>query len=112
MRSFAGVLLATSVGRESIMLIDEPEAFLHPPQARLLGTTLVQDRNKEQQLFIATHSTDMLRGVLDTESTDVRVVRIRRNGLTNTVRLLSNDRIKELWGSATAVFEYSRRAIS
>jgi hypothetical protein len=39
MRSFAGVLLATSVGLESILLIDEPEAFLHPPQARLLGTT-------------------------------------------------------------------------
>lgn len=98
MRSFAGVLLATSVGRESIMLIDEPEAFLHPPQARLLGTTLVQDRNKERQLFIATHSTDILRGVLDAESPDVRVIRIRRNGSTNTVRLLSNERIKELWG--------------
>jgi energy-coupling factor transporter ATP-binding protein EcfA2 len=98
MRSFAGVLLATSVGRESIMLIDEPEAFLHPPQARLLGTTLVQDRNRERQMFIATHSTDILRGVLDTESTDVRVVRIRRNGSTNTVRLLSNERIKQLWG--------------
>lgn len=98
MRSFAGVLLATSVGRESVMLIDEPEAFLHPPQARLLGTTLVQDRNKERQLFIATHSTDVLRGVLDAESSDVRVIRIRRNGSTNAVRLLSNDRIKELWG--------------
>lgn len=98
MRSFAGVLLATSVGRESIMLIDEPEAFLHPPQARLLGTTLVQDRNKERQLFIATHSTDILRGVLDAESPDVRVIRIRRSGSTNTVRLLSNERIKELWG--------------
>lgn len=98
MRSFAGVLLATSVGRESIMLIDEPEAFLHPPQARLLGTTLVQDRNKERQLFIATHSTDILRGVLDAESPDVKVIRIRRSGDTNTVRLLSNDRIKELWG--------------
>ncbi len=98
MRSFAGVLLATSVGRESIVLIDEPEAFLHPPQARLLGTTLVQDRNKERQLFIATHSTDILRGVLDSESPDIRVVRIRRSGLTNTVRLLSNERIKELWG--------------
>ncbi|MBD5800919.1 hypothetical protein AZOA_03210 [Azoarcus sp. Aa7] len=98
MRSFAGVLLATSVGRESIVLIDEPEAFLHPPQARLLGTTLVQDRNKERQLFIATHSTDILRGVLDTESPDVRVIRIRRSGSTNTVRLLSNERIKELWG--------------
>ena len=98
MRSFAGVLLATSVGRESIMLIDEPEAFLHPPQARLLGTTLVQDRNKERQLFIATHSTDILRGVLDSESPDVKVIRIRRNGNTNSVRLLSNERIKELWG--------------
>lgn len=98
MRSFAGVLLATSVGRESVMLIDEPEAFLHPPQARLLGTTLVQDRNKQRQLFIATHSTDILRGVLDAESPDVRVIRIRRNGTLNTVRLLSNDRIKELWG--------------
>lgn len=97
MRSFAGVLLATSVGRESIMLIDEPEAFLHPPQARLLGTTLVQNRNKERQLFIATHSTDVLRGVLDSESPDVKVIRIRRNGNTNSVRLLSNKRIKELW---------------
>jgi hypothetical protein len=98
MRSFAGVLLATSVGRESVMLIDEPEAFLHPPQARLLGTTLVQDRNRERQLFIATHSTDILRGVLDSESPDVRVVRICRNGPVNKVRLLSNERIKQLWG--------------
>jgi len=98
MRSFAGVLLATSVGRENVMLIDEPEAFLHPPQARLLGTTLVQDRGKERQLFIATHSTDVLRGVLDAESPDVRVIRIRRHDKVNIVRLLSNDRIKELWG--------------
>jgi hypothetical protein len=30
MRGFAGVLLVTSIGHESIMLIDEPEAFLHP----------------------------------------------------------------------------------
>ncbi|PPU44627.1 hypothetical protein XarbCFBP7697_01555 [Xanthomonas arboricola] len=97
MRSFAGVLLATSVGRETILLIDEPEAFLHPPQARLLGTTLVQDRGEGRQLFIATHSTDILRGVLDANSPDVKVVRIRRSGDTNSVRLLENARIRELW---------------
>lgn len=97
MRSFAGVLLATSVGRENIMLIDEPEAFLHPPQARLLGRTLVQDRGPERQLFIATHSTDVVRGVLDTESSSVRVLRIRREGTRNVVRLLDNNRIRELW---------------
>jgi hypothetical protein len=98
MRSFAGVLLATSVGQENIMLIDEPEAFLHPPQARLLGTTLIQDRGGDRQLFIATHSTDIVRGVLDTESPEVKVLRVRRSGTKNVVRLLSNARIKELWG--------------
>ena len=97
MRSFAGVLLATSAGRESILLIDEPEAFLHPPQARFLGSTLVQNRNKPRQLFVATHSADILRGMLDTESSDIRVIRIRREGVTNVVRVLNNDKIKELW---------------
>jgi len=98
MRSFAGVLLATSVGQENIILIDEPEAFLHPPQARLLGTTLVLDKARERQLFIATHSTDIVRGVLETESQDIRVIRIRRSGEQNSIRLLNNNRIKQLWG--------------
>jgi AAA domain, putative AbiEii toxin, Type IV TA system/AAA domain len=98
MRSFAGVLLSTSVGRENILLIDEPEAFLHPPQARLLGATLVQERTGDRQLFIATHSTDIVRGVLNSERPEVKVLRIRRDGGKNVVRLLSNERIKELWG--------------
>ena len=43
MRSFASVvlhLLATVT--PSILMLDEPEAFLHPPQARLLGTSLLR----------------------------------------------------------------------
>ena len=98
MRSFAGVLLHTSVGRESILLIDEPEAFLHPPQARLLGRMLVADKPELRQLFIATHSGDILRGVLDAGSASVRVARIRRSGAVNSVRQLDNDKIAELWG--------------
>lgn len=97
MRSFAGVLLATSVGRETVLLIDEPEAFLHPPQAKLLGTSLIEGRGKESQIFIATHSTDIIRGVLDANSPDVKVVRIRRTGDVNTVHLLENARVRELW---------------
>jgi hypothetical protein len=98
MRSFAGVLLATSVGKESIMLVDEPEAFLHPPQSKLLGSLLVEGRADRRQVFIATHSADILRGVLDAKSPDVKVIRIRREGATNLVRLLNNDRIVDLWG--------------
>ena len=97
MRSFAGVLLATSVGREAMLLIDEPEAFLHPPQARLLGAMLVKGRRPSTQLFIATHSTDVLRGVLDANSPDVKLVRLRRLGNRTVVRLLDNARVQELW---------------
>jgi len=97
MRSFASVLLFTLVGRESILLIDEPEAFLHPPQARLLGRTLVTDKPAGRQVFISTHSGDVLRGVLDADKPNVRVLRIRRQGSTNVVKELDSARIQELW---------------
>lgn len=97
MRSFAGVLLETSVGRESILLIDEPEAFLHPPQARQLGRMLVADKPDTRQLFVATHSGDIVRGVLDAGSTNVRVIRLRRIGEANHVRQLDNAKVSELW---------------
>ena len=93
MRSFAGVLLHTSVGRESLLLIDEPEAFLHPPQARQLGRMLVADKLDERQVFVATHSGDILRGVLDAGSSAVRVVRLRRIGDANHVRQLDNAKV-------------------
>ena len=97
MRSFTGVLLHTLVGRESILMIDEPEAFLHPPQARQLGRMLVEEKPDERQLFIATHSGDVLRGILDAASPKVRVVRLRRNGDMNQVCELDNIKIVKLW---------------
>jgi energy-coupling factor transporter ATP-binding protein EcfA2 len=97
MRSFAGMLLHTSVGPESVILIDEPEAFLHPPQARLLGRMLVQDKPTPRQLFIATHSGDVLRGMLDAGSATVRVFRIERDGATNPVRAIQSKDVTELW---------------
>ncbi len=97
MRSFAGVLLYTSIGSESILLVDEPEAFLHPPQARMLGQMLVQDKQVNRQLFVATHSGDVLRGILDSGSKNVRVVRLRREGNINVVHQLENKDIAQLW---------------
>jgi predicted ATPase len=97
MRSYAGVLLATSVAKETIMLIDEPEAFLHPPQARLLGKAMVDQRLPSRQLFIATHSTDILRGILNADSQQVTVARFRRSDTTNGIKVLNNERVKELW---------------
>jgi len=98
MRSFLGVLLSTTVGHESVLLIDEPEAFLHPPQARHLGNFLVSEGGSYQQLFVATHSGDILRGILDSESSRVRVLRLRRSGNVNITRRLDSSEIRRVWG--------------
>lgn len=100
MRSFAGVLLSIAVGRESLILIDEPEAFLHPPQARELGRLLVSEKPGTRQIFVATHSGDVLRGMLNAGSSSIRVVRMRRDGDVNRVRQLDNARVTELWGDS------------
>ncbi|MGP8173290.1 MAG: ATP-dependent nuclease [Terracidiphilus sp.] len=97
MRSFLGVLLFTTVGESSILLVDEPEAFLHPPQARHLGDVLVSETGSDHQLFVATHSGDVLRGVLDSDDPRVRVLRLRREGNKNIASQLKNSQISLVW---------------
>jgi len=75
MRSFATVLLYVLVAdTHSIQFLDEPEAFLHPPQARLLGELIARERKAKSQLFIATHSTDILDGLIAGGASKVRIL--------------------------------------
>ena len=97
MRSFASILLDTFTSEHSITLIDEPEAFLHPPQARLLGKMLANNNPDNRQLLISTHSEDFLKGLLEAKSENVTVIRINRDSNTNRMSVLQNDKIKDLW---------------
>ncbi len=99
MRSFASILLTTFTSDYSITLIDEPEAFLHPPQARVLGKMLAKNNPNNRQLFISTHSEDFLQGLLDADNDNVTVIRINREKNINKMSILQNDKIKELWGN-------------
>ncbi len=48
---------------KSLIFIDEPETFLHPPQRRALGAYLRQQAGKQgKQVFIVTHDPEFLRG--------------------------------------------------
>jgi len=78
MRSFASILLDTFTSDYTITLIDEPEAFLHPPQARMLGKMLAKNSSNNRQLLISTHSEDFLQGLLDADNENVTVIRINR----------------------------------
>ncbi len=99
MRSFSSILLDTFTSKHSITLIDEPEAFLHPPQARVLGKMLAKNNPNNRQLFISTHSEDFLQGLLDSDNENVIVIRINRIDNINYMSILPNSEIKELWSN-------------
>ena len=97
MRSFASVVLhLLAPVTPSILLLDEPEAFLHPPQARLLGELVVTERSPRTQVFMATHSADVLDGLLRVAPDNLRVIRMRRDGDINRVTELDKKRAKEI----------------
>lgn len=97
MRSFAGILLNIITGNKSVTLLDEPEAFLHPSQARLLGEILAKHSLQNRQLFISTHSEDFLKGLLTIGKENIRVIRITRENDINHISLLGNDGVRTLW---------------
>jgi energy-coupling factor transporter ATP-binding protein EcfA2 len=99
MKSYAGILFEAIVSDLDITLIDEPEAFLHPPQMRRLGATLASEVNG--QLLIATHSSDVLRGFLEGTKGSLRILRIQRNGKQNFIAEAAPSVIKELWTRPT-----------
>lgn len=104
MKGFVGILLHVMLGHHSVALVDEPEAFLHPPQAKLLGRLIAENKNPPKQLFIATHSADILRGVLEAKNASVRVLRLQRSGNTNHVFELSPEGVRQVWADPALRF--------
>jgi len=63
---------------KNIILIDEPETFLHPPQRRNLGQFIAKNKKFRKQLFIATHDSEVVRGILSSPSkNNVKVFHFR-----------------------------------
>lgn len=98
MRSFVGLMLALEATPYPLVLIDEPEAFLHPPQARQLGREL--GRAGAQQRVISTHSSDVLLGLVENGAA-VSVIRLQREGNVNAAAVLNQARISELWSDSS-----------
>lgn len=110
MRSFASVMLHVLAAKtHTIQFLDEPEAFLHPPQARLLGHYIAKNNAGNSQLFIATHSTDILDGLIEGGADKVRIVRLRRDGNVNRVKELDKQQTasiaKDTLSRFSGVFE-------
>lgn len=98
-RSFVSVLLGVIGRKKPIFLLDEPEAFLHPPFARRMGELLAQHLSKNEQLesaFISTHSSYLLQGLLAGDCDDVQIIRLERSAEGTTARVIGTDEIRNL----------------
>ena len=96
-KSFVSTSISLKYDDKNILLIDEPEAFLHPPLARQLGEIIGQaaSTSKNKQIFVATHSTEILKGILST-CLDVNVIRITRNDNINKITVLKPEKLLEI----------------
>ena len=106
-RSFIGIVLAAVCGGARL-LIDEPEAFLHPSQSVRLGRLLAgKAREQNRQIIVATHSSAFVRGAIS-GSSNVTICRLTRDGSVNHAHVLTRAQLNELWSkpllrSASAV---------
>jgi energy-coupling factor transporter ATP-binding protein EcfA2 len=92
-RAFTGLTAAVMSADYRIMLVDEPEAFLHPPLTRKLGKRLTQlAAERGANVLVSTHSPEFLMGCVQSGQR-VNVVRLTWRGGVATARLLSADKL-------------------
>lgn len=95
-KAYTGILAAVLSSELKVLLIDEPDAFLHPPLARRLGSTLTSLAFERQgHVFAATHSSDFLMGCVEAGK-PVNIVRLTHTEGTGTAKLLEAGRVAEL----------------
>ncbi|HEX6751559.1 MAG TPA: AAA family ATPase [Longimicrobium sp.] len=87
-RAFTGLTAAVMSADYRIMLVDEPEAFLHPPLTRKLGKRLTQLASERgANVLASTHSPEFLMGCVQSGQR-VNVVRLTWRAGVATARLL------------------------
>ena len=86
-KAFIGILAEVMAGSHDILLMDEPEAFLHPALAFLLGREITKNISDEKQMFVATHSPHFLMGCMSVGG-PVDIVRLTYRAQNATERHL------------------------
>ena len=93
-QAFVGLISAVLSLEHRIMLIDEPEAFLHPTLAYLLGSNMSEiAEERKASLIVSTHSPSFLMASIS-KSASISVVRLTYNNRVATARELSSTELK------------------
>jgi len=93
-KSYVAICLTLLLGRRPVVLIDEPEMCLHPPQAYALGRFIGKHGvSPDHTTFVATHSSHVLRGIIE-ETEQLEVIRLSRVGPQFTGRRVFKETLK------------------
>lgn len=94
-KAFTGIISEVIAGDPRIMLIDEPEAFLHPSLAFKLGYELSRASiSADKRVFVSTHSPSFVMGCIQSGA-PVNIIRLTyRSGSATARALPSTDLLK------------------
>jgi hypothetical protein len=95
-KAFTGIVAELIAGDPRVVLIDEPEAFLHPSLAFKLGHEVSRAvMNSEKRVLASTHSPAFVMGCVQS-SARVNIIRLTYRGGVSTARVLPSDELLEL----------------
>ena len=95
-KAFAGIITEIIAGDPAILLIDEPEAFLHPALSFNLGKEIaLASSGSEKRLFVSTHSPNFVMGCIQS-GCPINIVRLTYRDNVATARLLASKELLAL----------------
>jgi hypothetical protein len=101
MKSALGLVIPLITNDYPLSLIDEPEAFLHPPQARLIGHAMGSLVNaNSSQIVVAAHDKNVLVGLVES-GVPLTIVHLTRAENTTAATILESSDVAGLWKDVT-----------
>ncbi|WP_229668773.1 AAA family ATPase [Edaphobacter acidisoli] len=89
-KAFTGIITEIVAGDPLVLVVDEPEAFLHPPLAFQLGNEMSRLTAKaNKNLFVSTHSSHFVMGCIQS-GVPVNIIRLTYRAGVATARVLDN----------------------
>lgn len=95
-KAFTGIVTEVMAGDPSVILVDEPEAFLHPSLASKLAQEVARAAlSADKRVFASTHSPQFVMGCIQSGA-PVNIIRLTYRAGVATARVLPSDEILEL----------------
>ncbi len=95
-KAFTGIIIELMAGDPRVILVDEPEAFLHPSLASKLGFEVSRAAlSADKRVFASTHSPAFVMGCIQSGA-PVNIVRLTYRAGAATARVLPSNEILEL----------------